>query len=161
MSSLPCPVEPQVPSIANPPPALPTEGEADLARKSSRLLAACIGNGPTARLRVIDGNEEIVVPVNALKMLVDILAQMGEGRGVTLLPIKAEITTQHAANLLNVSRPYLVSLLERGELRFRKVGKHRRILLEDLLAYQRELRKKQVAAMEELARQAQELNMGY
>lgn len=161
MSSLDCAVEQQAPSIATSPPALPTESEADLARKSSRLLAACIGNGPTARLRVIDGNDEIVVPVHALKLLVDILAQMGEGRGVTVLPIKAELTTQQAANLLNVSRPYLISLLERGELNFRKIGKHRRILLEDLLAYQRETRKKQVAALEELAKQAQELGMGY
>lgn len=161
MSSFNCAVEQQAPSIASPPPALPTESEADLARKSSRLLAACIGNGPTARLRVINGNDEIVVPVYALKLLVDILAQMGEGRGVTVLPIKAELTTQQAANLLNVSRPYLISLLERGELNFRKIGKHRRILLEDLLVYQQEMRKKQVAALEELAKQAQELGMGY
>lgn len=161
MSSFNCAAEQQAPSIASPPPALPTESEADLARKSSRLLAACIGNGPTARLRVINGNDEILVPVGALKLLVDILAQMGEGRGVTVLPIKAELTTQQAANLLNVSRPYLVNLLERGELNFRKIGKHRRILLEDLLAYQREMRKKQVAALEELAKQAQELGMGY
>ena len=161
MSSLNCAVEQHTPSIANSPPALPTESEADLARKSSRLLAACIGNGPTARLRVINGNDEIVVPVYALKLLVDILAQMGEGRGVTVLPIKAELTTQQAANLLNVSRPYLISLLERGELNFRKIGKHRRILLEDLFAYQREMTKKQVAALEELAKQAQTLGMGY
>ncbi len=161
MSSFNCAAEQQAPSIASPPPALPTESEADLARKSSRLLAACIGNGPTARLRVINGNDEILVPVGALKLLVNILAQMGEGRGVTVLPIKAELTTQQAANLLNVSRPYLVNLLERGELNFRKIGKHRRILLEDLLAYQREMRKKQVAALEELAKQAQELGMGY
>lgn len=142
-------------------PSLPTDDEASLARESSRLLAACIGSGPTAKLHVIDGNDNIVVPVRALRMLVDILAQMGEGRGVCILPVKAELTTQQAADFLNVSRPYLVSMLERNEIKFRKVGKHRRVLLEDILAYKKEAKKRQEAALQELASQAQELGMGY
>jgi excisionase family DNA binding protein len=142
-------------------PSLPTDAEASLARESSRLLAACIGSGPTAKLHVIDGNDNIVVPVRALRMLVDILAQMGEGRGVCILPVKAELTTQQAADFLNVSRPYLVGMLERNELKFRKVGKHRRVLLEDILAYKKEAKRRQEAALQELASQAQELGMGY
>ncbi|MEJ1962256.1 MAG: helix-turn-helix domain-containing protein [Gammaproteobacteria bacterium] len=160
MSPVNCPATEQAPTASNPP-SLPTEGEVTLARESSRLLAACLGSGPTARLRVIDGQDEIEIPVRALRLLVDILAQMGEGRGVTILPIKAELTTQQAANVLNVSRPYLVNLLERKELPFRKVGKHRRVPLESLLAYQQEARKKQEAALDALAKQAQELGMGY
>ena len=146
---------------ASAPPSLPTDAEATLARESSRILAACIGSGPTAKLRVINGVEDIVVPVRALRLLVDILAQMGEGRGVTVLPIKAELTTQQAADFLNVSRPYFISMLERAELPFRKVGKHRRIYLEDLLKHRAEARRRQEAALDELAKQAQELGMGY
>jgi len=152
------PVPPVAPGS---PPSLPTDAEANLARESSRLLAACIGKGPTAKLKVIDGDDEIVVPVRAMRLLVDILAQMGEGRAVTVMPIKAELTTQQAAGILNVSRPYLVSLLEKGDLPFRKVGKHRRIYFEDVLKFQSASRKKQEAAMDELVKQGQELNLGY
>jgi len=143
-------------------PTLPTDSETKLARESSRLLAACIGHGETARLRVIDGDEDIIeVPVSALRLLVDILAQMAEGNAVTIMPIHAELTTQQAADFLNVSRPHLVSLLEQNELPYRKVGTHRRILFKDLLGYRERSRIDSRDALDELTRQAQELGMGY
>ena len=86
------------------PPFVPSPNDSELARNSSRLLAACIGHGPTARLRVIDGDAEpIEVPVAALRMLVDILANMAEGNAISLVPIHAELTTQQAADFLAVS----------------------------------------------------------
>ena len=144
------------------PPFVPSPNDSELARNSSRLLAACIGHGPTARLRVIDGDAEpIEVPVAALRMLVDILANMAEGNATSIVPIHAELTTQQAADFLNVSRPYLVGLLDRGELAHHKVGTHRRVYFRDLLEYKQALDRKALETMAELAAQAQALNLGY
>lgn len=138
-----------------------TPQESELARTSSRLLAACIGHGPTARLRVIDGSDEIEVPVAALRMLVDILANMADGNAMSLVPIHAELTTQQAADFLGVSRPYLVNLVEHGELSHHKVGTHRRIYFRDLMDYRQQRLVQSKAAFAELAAQAQELGLGY
>lgn len=148
-------------SAPTPPPALPNARDAELARDSGRLLAACIGKGPTARLRVIDGNGEIEVPVSALRMLVDILAHMAEGQAISIVPTQAELTTQEAADFLGVSRPHLVSLVERGELPHHKVGTHRRIYFRDLMVYREQRMARSRAALDALAEQAQKLGLGY
>ncbi len=142
-------------------PAVPSTEDAHLAEQGSRLLAACIGRGPTARLRVIDGEKDITVPVAALHLLVDILAQMARGNAVTVVPINAELTTQQAADFLNVSRPFLIGLLEQGKVPYRKVGTHRRVRFDDLVKYREVSLADQKAAADELTRQAQELGLGY
>lgn len=96
--------------------------------------------GGVVRLRVDDEHDEeeaLTVPRGAVELLARILAHMANGQGVSVVPANAELTTQQAADLLNVSRPFLIGLLKAGEIEFRLVGKHRRIRAESLLNYMR------------------------
>ncbi|MES9922483.1 MAG: helix-turn-helix domain-containing protein [Candidatus Thiodiazotropha endolucinida] len=140
---------------------LPTPEEAELAAESSRLIAACVGEGETAELRLIDGDIDIKIPISAIHMLRDILNQMAQGNAVSLVPVHAELTTQQAADILNVSRPYLVKLLESGEINFHKVGRHRRILFQDIMEYMAQRDQESHDLVKELSKEAQDLNMGY
>ena len=142
----------------------PTENEAMLAQESSRRLAILLGEKPEVNVHIVNGSdttEVLTVPGSAMRLLVQILAEMAEGNAVTLTPIHAELSTQQAADLLNVSRPYLVQLIDKGAIPSRKVGTHRRVLLEDVLCYKSELKAKRRKVLAELTAQAQELDMGY
>ena len=140
-------------------PVSPSREDAALARQSSRQLVPFAKSD--LRVRLQETGEEVMIPASAVGLLVDLLSEMAEGHAIALIPIDAELTTQQAAELLRVSRPFLVGQLEAGEIPFRKVGTHRRVLLTDLLAYKRAIDQKRLGTLDELSAQAQELDMGY
>lgn len=143
----------------------PTEADTRLARESSRLLATHkLGLQTSVRIQVLEDGEEadaVNVPASALRMFLHLLTEMAQGNSVTLIPTHAELTTQQAADLLNVSRPYLVKLLDEGQIPFRTVGKYRRVRFDDLLAYKQKDDAARAKVLDQLTAEAQELEMGY
>ncbi len=142
----------------------PSDAEKALAKESSRQLAPLVQKErPSTSISILEDElgQKIVVPNVAISLLLEILTQMAQGNAVTLMPYHAELTTQQAADLLNVSRPFLVKLLESGELTHRMVGKHRRVLLQDVMKYKENIDRARNETLNELVAQAQELNMGY
>ncbi len=141
---------------------VPSASDAEQAKSSSRLLAAIVGKGDAARLVLHGDHEEpLSIPVPALRMLVEILSQMAQGNAVSIVPYHAELTTQEAADFLNVSRPFLVKLLETGLIPFRKVGTHRRVAFSDLLKYRERTLTETRQSAAELTALSQELGLGY
>ncbi len=148
------------------PPRLPSDQEIAQAREASRQLARLLPTedgtaiAPPLRLVTDDNQHEMIaIPPGALRLLVDMLTQLGQGRAVTVLPQNAELTTQEVADYLNVSRPYVVKLIEDEKLPARKVGTRRRVAFEDLLRFDEQQRARQRAALDELARIDAELGL--
>lgn len=143
----------------------PSERDAKLAAESSRQVARLLAKSQkTVQVRIGMGNqgEEVVsIPVSAFRLLGAVLTEMAKGNAVALLPVHAELTTQRAAEILNVSRPFVVRLLDEGKIPGHKVGTHRRIRFQDLMEYKRKTGADRDKALEELTAQAQELDMGY
>lgn len=108
-----------------------------------------------------DISTAVTIPPAASDLLLKILEQMAKGIEVTVIPIETELTTQAAANVLNVSRPYLVKLLDSGQIPYRRVGAHRRVKVQDLLGYKQSNEARSKAALEELASEAQKHGLGY
>ena len=141
---------------------LPTAQEIEQAKETSRTLSRY--SSDQLRIRILDqqgDSDDMVLPDYAFNLLLDILTQMSKGNAVSFMPVNAELSTQQAANLLNVSRPYLVGLLDKGALPYRKIGTHRRVLAKDVIAYKEQEDKDRLKALQELTDQAQELGMGY
>ena len=144
--------------LEDPEAAIPTREETELATRASQVLAPKV----EAELKIkLDDGTELTLPRAATRLLHYLLTQMSLGNAVTLIPIHAELTTQEAADYLNVSRPYLIKLLNAQRIPYHMAGTHRRIRFTDLEAYRKNAEKEREAAMQELAKQAQELGMGY
>jgi len=144
---------------------LPSGRDIELAIAGHRELAAFVSTKTeTQRIQVFDNKNRphaIELPGSVLRLLIDVLSELAAGNAVKVVPVQAELTTQEAADLLNVSRPHLVKLLESGELRFHRAGKHRRIRFADLMAYKTRRDERSEAAMADLAKQAQESGLEY
>lgn len=106
-------------------------------------------------------SEKVTVPREAFNLFVRILAEMANGNSITIVPVHAELTTQQAADLLNVSRPFLITLLEAAKIPFRMVGTRRRIRFSDLLEYQKKEQAEAKDLLDELAAEAQKHKLGY
>lgn len=154
-----------MPHIALSKVVLPVEREVQAAMQGQRALAAYLATKfDTQSIQIVDDRNEahqVVLPTSALRLLADILAELASGNAVQVVPVQAELTTQEAADLLNISRPHLVKLLEQGALPFHKTGKHRRVRCADLMQFKAERARESERAMQELAKQSQELGMGY
>jgi excisionase family DNA binding protein len=142
---------------------LPTAQEAEEAKITSRALSKYAHN-ERLHLKIASNNnesEDLILPGYAINLLLAMLTEMSKGNAITVMPIHAELSTQETAELLNVSRPHLVDLLEQGKIPFRKVGTHRRVLANDVFDYKQRIDEARFKALDDLAAQAQELGMGY
>ena len=144
---------------------LPSPEDAEQAQIAVRALSAVLKKKAVRTRRVqpegVKKPVTVTVPKEAFELFLDILAQMANGNAVSIVPVHAELTTQQAADLLNVSRPFLVGLLDEGKIPHRTVGTHRRVLAADLLAYKKEDQAHRRKVADELADEAQKLGLGY
>jgi excisionase family DNA binding protein len=141
----------------------PSEREAVIARTSKQLLARYAREDQSLTVRVMDADhdEPIELPAGAVTLLLDILGAMASGQGVTIIPEDAELTTVQAADILHVSRPFLIKLLDEGQIPYRRVGKHRRIRMEDVMNYKRAIDQQRESVLDQLVAEAQKQDMGY
>lgn len=139
----------------------PNVQDSEIAREARARIVPFVRAHKPLQVRIVEAEnqEPLILPAGAVALLKDILEAMAAGHSITMVPHHAELTTMEAADILNVSRPYLIKLLEKGEIRFRKVGTHRRILMEELMAYKEKSDRQSRAAMDELVALSEDLGL--
>lgn len=144
---------------------LPSQEEAALAKLSSRELAAYVETSASSQQVAISDKDgqlhQVEVPVSALRLLVDILTELGDGNTVKLIPVHAEMTTQEAADVLNMSRPTLIKILDDGEIPYHRTGNRRKVKYSDIMVYKHDVDQKRLKALDELSELDQSLGLGY
>jgi len=144
-------------------PVAPSEADALIARESVRVLGKKLGQSrDNMKVRIEEPSgkgETVMIPKTAFRLFVAILTEMANGNAVRIIPHQAELTTQEAAELLNVSRPYLVRLLDDKRIPFHRVGTHRRILFKDVMAYRAQHRRARKDTLDRLSKLDQELGL--
>jgi len=140
----------------------PGDVDAEIACRTARRIRDYLASNQDEdpiEVRVEAGEEVLVVPRAGAALLAQVMDTLAHGQGVTVIPSEAQLTTQQAAEMLNVSRPYLIGLLESGKIEYTKVGRHRRIRFEALLEYKRHADQRSRAAADEMADLGQELGL--
>ena len=148
---------------------LESKEDVELAKAAQRSIVSALDHSHAVRIAILeDGTERLSddspilkLPPNVLRLFADVLGNLAQGHAVAIMPKEMYVSTQEAAMFLNVSRPYLIRMLEEGKIAYQKVGTHRRIKFEDIVQYKEERERASNEALDALARQAQELNMGY
>jgi excisionase family DNA binding protein len=141
-----------------------TKEEVELARRSIVVITEYMETTKAPVFEIVDksrSRKRVELPISALKLLVTILKGMSKGQVVTLQPHQQILTTQQAAELLNVSRPYFVKLLKEDKIPSRRVGVRRRVLLQDVLDYKARIDQARLKTLAKLSEEAQKLNLGY
>jgi excisionase family DNA binding protein len=143
-------------------PTVASEVEVKAAHEASRVLETLAGAKTHVRVQIVAAGSEVTtldVPPSAVQLIRSLLKEMGEGKALTIVADDAEITTNQAADLLHVSRPYVVGLVEKGELPARLVGKQRRLPLKAVLAFKKETQAKRQKTLGELVAHDQKLGL--
>lgn len=138
--------------------------DVEMARIAQRCIMEALDHSRAAVITLTTDSGEgpkVDLPPAALKLIGELLGAMSQGGPVTVMPSQQELTTVEAANFLNVSRPFVIKEIEAGRLPHRKVGTHRRVTFEDLLAYARKMREQQASALDNMAENARELGLDY
>lgn len=139
----------------------PTKDEQQVALESYNALDKALKHlkEENPEIEIEETNQRIKVPLKALKLLATILEVTGKGQPLSIVPIATELTTQAAADYLGCSRPHLVKLLETGQIPFTKIGKHRRVLYEDLARYKSNMKEEQEQRIVEMMKNDEELGL--
>ncbi|MGB0898634.1 MAG: helix-turn-helix domain-containing protein [Psychrobium sp.] len=144
---------------------LPSAEEIALAQIGSQELSAMLeANGEVQNFNVVgkDGSShEVKLPTSAVKLMIEVLTQLGQGNSVNITPIHAELTTQEAADMLNMSRPSFIKLLDAGNIPHSRTGNRRKVAFMDVMNYKQVLDNKRLETLEELSALDQELGLGY
>lgn len=141
--------------------------ESELARIAQRCIMAALDHSRADKIALLSDDQRrltndtpiLELPPKILKFMARTLGAMAEGKAILLVPQGKELSTVEAANLLNVSRPYLTKLLKDGKIPHTIVGSHRRVKYDDLMKYKQKMRSEQDKAMQALIDQTQELGL--
>jgi len=143
---------------------LPSAEEVALAKVGSQELSAVLeSNGDVQYFEVMGKDGEIhkvQLPSSAVQLMIEVLTQLGQGNSVNITPIHAELTTQEAADLLNMSRPTFIKLLDEGTLPHTRTGNRRKVAFVDVIAYKQSLDQQRLDALDELSALDQEMGLG-